>query len=143
MRDHFLRYWPSLASAGEGETVETVGATGNRRMQVQRIAGKDLPAYFKIASNGLFGKPDPLISSLLQKVKRKDENDKGKDAASVHGGAAKSVVSVAGGGSGKKSGMTVAAFHHQLRFVRNELACAVKLHLDTRKRIVSADMQEL
>ena len=86
------------------------------RFRREVIPGKEAVAYVKLASSS-FLSSDPLISTLLQKIKKADKG-KGKGDASEHGrgSVVGSVMGKAGGwGGGGKGGLSLPEFQLQLR----------------------------
>jgi hypothetical protein len=114
----FIHTWPSLSPhvppAGTGR-VRAPGVRGKGE-SVERISGKETAAYLRLASSG-FLSGDPLISTLVQKIKRADKGKGGGgDKGSVAGTVLGSVMEGAGGkGAGAKGGLSVSEFQLQLR----------------------------
>jgi hypothetical protein len=109
VRQLFVRGWPSLTGRSS-----VGGAGGDLRGKEKggagRASAKNLPAYSKITSNGMFGAADPLLSSVLQKLKKPEKDTSTTKSVSGEGGGK------AGGGEKESGGgMSVSEFHEQLR----------------------------
>jgi hypothetical protein len=113
VRQLFVRGWPSLtgrSSAG--------GAGGDPRGKDKggagRASAKSLPAYSKITSNGMFGAADPLLSSVLLKLKKPEKDTSATKSVSGEGGGTGG-GKAGGGEKDSGGGMSVSEFHEQLR----------------------------